>query len=112
MATSRPFSASRVPKWTVASFSGAGGTAGRPSVTRARKRRPTPAVRRAVRKGCPFSCCAAKETNTAVARSPLAARFQTPPTCQAIGSVMFTQAKAMNARNTPKRGRCRATTSS
>ena len=67
---------------------------------------------RAARTGRPVPCVATNETKTAVARAPLTARFQRPPTRQTIGSVMFTAAKATNARKTPRRGRLRVTTSS
>ena len=98
VATSRPFTAREVPRSALTRRSGAGGTAGRPSVARRRKKSATSADLSAERSGRPLPRSATNETKTAVARTPLAARFQRPPTRQTIGSVMFMVANATNAR--------------
>ena len=97
------------PTRALTSRSGAGGTAGRPSVTSPRKSAPTSAARPNVRSGPEV---ATNETKTAVARRPLAPRLQRPPVRQTIGSVTWTVANVMNARRDPCRARRGATTSS
>jgi hypothetical protein len=83
-----------------------------PERDEARKKRAATDDRATDRRRRPGLGSATKETKTEVARSPLAARFQRPPTCQTIGRMRFAAAKATNARNAPSRGLFRVTTSS